>query len=89
MIAAVVVLSLAVAALLGVVGNLSRPQLHHSVDVAEHHLQERRGGRHARAFSRPHPLLALQGRGRRIERRRGRRPEHTADLPADHGKAAA
>jgi hypothetical protein len=75
-IAAVVILSLAVAGLLGVVGHLSRPQLHHSIDVAEHHLQERRGGRHARAFSRPRPLLFLHGRRRRIERHRGRLAHH-------------
>jgi hypothetical protein len=84
--AAVVILSLAVAALLGVVGNLSRPQLHHSLDAAEQQLQDRRGGRHARAFSRPRPLLALRGRGRRTERHRGRRPDPAT---AHHEKAAA
>lgn len=71
MTAAVVVLSLAVAALLGVVAYLSRPQLQHGVDVAEQELHERRRGRHARAFSRPRPSRIFESGGHRLERRRG------------------
>jgi hypothetical protein len=53
------------AALLAVLARTHRDQIALAADAAEHALQRRRGGRHARAVSAPHPLRALRYTGGR------------------------
>lgn len=92
MTAALVILWLAVGAVLGIAGTRCLPLLQHSISVADHGLQERRRGRHARGLSRPHPLRVFERGGQRLERRRNRpphRPGHAAVGQAPEQEAAA